>query len=104
MSSEKKPRFKRPHWRKLLKWGAIALVGGAVVGLLALNLFLLSPFGRGLVGKKVSGAMRMPVSVGSASYTPWGGVRLKDVRVEQVEARVRLWRIHFSLRCRSQPT
>lgn len=75
-----------PRWKKCLKRGAILLVGGAFLGLLLLNLFLATPIGRGWVAKKLSGAMRMPVTVGSASYTPWGGVRLKDLRVEQVAA------------------
>ena len=84
--SEKKTRSLLTRWLKLVKWGVGLLLGGAILGLLALNLFLATPIGRGLVAKKLSGAVRMPVTVGTASYTPWGGVRLKDMRVEQVEA------------------
>lgn len=38
-----------------------------------------------MVARKVSAAMRLPVSVGSTSYTPWGGVQLKGLRIEQVD-------------------
>lgn len=57
-----------------------------LVGLLALNLFLALPMGKNFVAKKVSGAVHFPVTVGAATYTPWGGFRVKDLRIEQVEA------------------
>ena len=86
MQPENKSKPKAPRWRRNARWALILLVGGSVLALLLLNLFLATPIGKGLVAKKLSGAMRMPVKVGSATYTPWGGVRLKDIRVEQVAA------------------
>ena len=86
MSPEKTEKKERPRWRRLLKWGVIGVVGGAVVGLLLLNVFLATPPGKRFVAKKVSGAIGFSTSVGSASYTPWGGVKLKELRVEQAEA------------------
>lgn len=68
-----------------MRRGLLGSIGGAVLALLLLNLFLATPIGLGMVAKKLSGALRLPVKVGSASYTPWGGVRLSDLRVEQVE-------------------
>ena len=84
-SLKESPAPRPPRRGKLLKWVACLLLAVVVLGLPLLNLCLATPLGRGLVAKKVSAAMRLPVTVGSASYTPWGGVRLKDVRVEQVD-------------------
>ena len=63
--------------------GLVAIPAG---GLLVLNLILATPMGKSFVGKKVSGAIGFPVAVGAASYTPWGGAKVKELRVEQTEA------------------
>ncbi|MFT4549224.1 MAG: hypothetical protein ACI9UA_002902 [Pseudoalteromonas tetraodonis] len=64
----------------------ITTLAVSVLGLVGLNLLMASSFGRGVLSRKVSGAMRLSVTVGSASWTPWGGARLKKLRVEQTQA------------------
>ena len=78
---------RKPHrWRRRAKWALVGIVGTGLLGLVFGNLFLATPLGRGWLAKKISGAMRMPVTVGGASYTPWGGVRVKDLSVAQAVA------------------
>jgi len=79
-ASEPKPG----RWKRIAKRLVIAIPLLLVLGLVGGNLFLATPMGRGFVAKKMSRAMQMPVEIGSASYTPWGGLRVRDLRVDQV--------------------
>lgn len=82
--SEGTPRSpRRKRWiRRIL---AVALLAPVVVLLLG-NLLLATPWLRAWAGRKISGRTGVEAAVGRMSVTPWGGVAIHDVVLQQPPA------------------
>lgn len=75
--------------RKLRRWKKIGLALIALAFLLPLlafvlsNLFLLSPKGRKFVAARIARVLPLETSVSGATWSPWNGITLHGLRLEQ---------------------
>lgn len=70
---------------RLVRWLLISVVGLVLVGFLGSNLVMGSGWFRGRVARKLVGETRLLWTVGEASWSPWGGVRLGGLKAEAVQ-------------------
>lgn len=66
---------------RLLRRAAIVLAIMLLTGFVGSNLWLLSPWGTGMVEKELSQRTGLEWQVGSMSWSPWGGFSLRSSRV-----------------------
>jgi hypothetical protein len=73
----------RPSIPRLLRRALTALVLLVLLAYGLSNLWLMSPWGKGMVAKKLSARTGFDWEVGSMSWSPWNGCSMGDVRMLQ---------------------
>lgn len=86
MSTADRPGSKRPWFRRRRILAAALLVAAPWLCLLAGNLWLLSQSGRAWLAGRISARIGLPAHIESATVTPWGGIRLTGLVIEQPES------------------
>ena len=85
MGSEAPIGGKRRGFRRW-RWLILVLPALPLLGFFLSNLLLLTPPARGWIATKIGKATGLETRVGGASWSPWNGVSLSDVRLQQPPA------------------
>lgn len=92
-------RVDSPRWKRRVIWILAILLIAPLICLALLNLVLATPWPRGWAAGKISQRTGLEASIGSASWTPWGGACVGDIKIQPpvelaASAREPLFHVH----------